>query len=97
MDNNSIRKLNIQIYLGLFVLIALIGGITYTFFNYTRTGTANTLSVGRISFNTNQTETINLSNIFPIDVTNGISNDNTKVGTFELEITGDTDYVGGIV
>ena len=60
------RKQNLLLVLGLFVLITMFGGLTYAFFNYSRTGSANTLSVGRISFNTNQTETINLSDVSPI-------------------------------
>ena len=38
--------------LGVFILIVAIGGITFAFFNYTRTGVANTIQVGRIYFTT---------------------------------------------
>jgi hypothetical protein len=34
--------------------------------------------------------------MFPIDVTGGIPNDNTKVGTFTLNVIGDTTYDDGI-
>ena len=48
-------------------LISLTIGTTVAFFNYTRTGAANTVSVGRISFVTRQTKTISLNNLFPIE------------------------------
>ncbi len=78
-------------------LLSLTLGVTMAFFNYTRTVAVNTVSVGRISFVTRQTETINLTNLFPIDPTEtGIMNDSTKVGTLTIEIEGDTDYSGGV-
>ena len=81
----------------LFTLLLIVGGVTYSFFNYTRIGSANTLKVGRISFISRQNETINLTNLFPIDPTEtGIMDDTTKVGTVEIEVVGDTDYTDGI-
>ena len=92
MKNKFNKRLILSI-LGVFILIVAIGGITFAFFNYTRTGTANTFSVGRIRFTTNQTNTINLTNLFPINpAESGIMDDTTKVGTFTLTIEGDTDY-----
>ncbi len=77
------------------ILILALIGISLAFFNYTRTGSANTIKVGRIAFNTNQTKTINLSNVFPID-SSKVATDIENVGKVEIAITGDTDYVGGI-
>ena len=52
--------------IGIFTLILLLGGTTYAFFNYTREG-ANTVSTGRISFNTSYPNgVIGLNNVFPI-------------------------------
>ena len=83
--------------IGIAVLIVVVTGVTFAFFNYTRTGSRNVIKVGRIYFNTHQNGTINLSNLFPIDPEEtGIMNDDTKVGTIEIEITGDTDYSEGI-
>ena len=47
------------------MLLVALGGVSFAIFNYTRTGTANVIKVGKISFNSNQTETINLTNVFP--------------------------------
>ena len=78
-------------------IMLLVVGVSYSFFNYTRTGAANTIRVGRIAFVSRQTETINLTNLFPIDPTEtGIMDDDTKVGTLEIEIEGDTDYADGV-
>ena len=83
--------------IAVFTLMIFVGGTTYAFFNYTRTGGANTIRVGRISFVTRQTETISLTNLFPIDPTNNEEmSDTTKVGTLEIEIEGDTDYAQGV-
>ena len=90
-------KKQMFLVIALFTLVLIVGGVTYSFFNYTRTGSANTLKVGRISFITRQNETINLTNLFPIDPTEtGAMDDTTKVGTVEIEVVGDTDYTDGI-
>ena len=59
-------KKQMYLVIGAFALVMLLGTVTYAFFNYTRTGSANTIRVGRIAFRTNQTETITLNNLFPI-------------------------------
>ena len=83
------------IVIGVFTLVLALVTTTYAFFNYTRTGSANTIRVGRISFVTRQTETINLANVFPIDKTN-VDTDTDNVDSVVIEIEGDTDYAGGI-
>ena len=83
--------------IGIAVLIVLASGVTFAFFNYTRTGSSNTIRVGRISFVSKNEQTITLNNLFPIDPTDtSAMNDSTKVGTYSIEIKGDTDYVDGI-
>lgn len=81
---------------GMAILIIGLVGVTFAFFNYTRTGTANIIRTGRIAFDSTQGTAINLTNLFPVDVSEGIPNDNTKVGTLTINITGDTEYTGGI-
>ena len=67
MDNDMQQQNNAQqrnnkktslMIVGIAVLVLGLVGITYAFFNYIRTGSANTIKVGRISFSSNQTETI---------------------------------------
>ncbi len=81
--------------LGVAILVVGLVGITYAFFNYTRTGSANTIKVGRIAFNSNQTETINLINAFPISSTDALS-DTTNSDEIVISITGDTTYDNGV-
>lgn len=97
LERKKDRKQNILIVLGIFVLIGMIGGFTYAFFNYTRTGGANTIQVGRISFVSEQTNanTINLTNAFPIS-RNAASTDTTNTDDVVITITGDTTYSDGI-
>ena len=87
-----------QMYLviGAFALVLMLGTVTYAFFNYTRTGSANTIRTGRIAFNSQQGTAINLTNVFPVDVTNGIPNNNANVGSVTINVTGDTTYTDGI-
>ena len=93
-QNNKRKYLKI---VGPLVLILMLVGITYAFFNYTRTGTSNNIRVGRISFESKNEETITLNNIFPVDPSNTTDmNDPTKVGTYSIDIKGDTDYSDGI-
>ena len=83
--------------IGIAILIVLVSGVTFAFFNYTRTGASNVIKVGRISFVSKDEQTITLNNLFPIDPTNSTDmNDPTKVGTYSIDIKGDTDYVDGI-
>ena len=79
----------------IFTLILLVGGVSIAFFNYTRTGSNNTIKVGRIAFNTTQNNTINLTNVFPISKTDALT-DNTNSREVEITITGDTTYTQGI-
>lgn len=79
------------------ILIVSVAGFSFALFNYVRIGNANIISVGRINFVTSQAGTINITNLVPIDSTEaGIMDDTTKVGTIEIEIIGDTDYVNGV-
>ena len=78
-------------------IVSITVGVTYAFFNYTRTGLANTLSTGTINFTSSQDGRINLTNIFPINPEEtGIMNDATKVGTVAITVTGDTSYDKGV-
>ena len=76
-----------------FILVLMLGTLSYAFFNYTRTGSSNNVRVGRVNFLSSQNNTINLTNIFPADKNNL---DNTNSGTVTINITGDTNYDKGI-
>ena len=89
MDRKKFAK--VTIILGVLLIVI---GVSYAFFNYTRTGVSNVIKVGRISFNSNQTNTITLLDAFPIDSSEVDTSD--KVGTITITITGDTTYNEGV-
>ena len=96
MEKSKKKQLIVSIVAIVLLIVATVG-VTYAFFNYTRTGLANTVSTGRIYFNSSQDGRINLTNIFPIDPTEtGVMNDATKVGTVAITVTGDTTYDKGV-
>ena len=78
----------------IFLGLALIGivGVTYAFFNYTRTGNNNTIRVGNIYFNSEEGYAINLTNMFPMA---GRTAENANLDTLTIAITGNTNYPGG--
>ena len=89
------KKKNMIVTLLLAVgLISVTVGVTFAFFNYTRTGGANILAVGRIYFNSTQGTSINLTNVFPVKSTELENNPN--VDSVTLTITGDTTYNEGL-
>ena len=95
------KRQNFLIAIGIFVLVGLIGGIAYSFFNYTRNGAVNTLRLGDIEFNFTQGNSINLTNAFPVTITrdgNGLitNNDTDNIGTVEVVITGKNTYSEGV-
>ncbi len=88
-------KKQMFIMIGSYLLFILLGTVTYAFFNYTRIGTANTIKVGRLAFNSEQGNSINLTNVFPIDKTT-VNTNTDNVGTVTIHVTGDTTYDQGI-
>ena len=91
MKNYSNTKTGILIVIMVLIIITL--GMTYAFFNYTRTGGANIIKVGQIEFATSQDNTINLTNVFPVSSDNL---DSTNSATVTININGSTTYSSGI-
>ena len=79
--NDTINKkkdieLRLLVDIVVFIIMLVILGSTYAFFNYTRTGGTNTVQTGNISFSYNDGNAITLGNVFPAtgeDVGNVIS------------------------
>ena len=96
MNNNaSIKKnneLKVLIFITLIIILGVILGSTYAFFNYTRTGNPDVLNTGYIDFDFNGGSEIEKGNAFPIEETDV---DNTIVKTFSL--TSHTTFTDGIV
>lgn len=82
--------------IGFAILIISLVGVTFAFFNYTRTGTANTIRTGRIAFDADQGEEVTLSDLFPISASGDITPETPGVGSVTVHVTGDTEYSKGI-
>ena len=101
MEENSSKKFIIKnrkqmfIIIAIFTLLLFVVGLTYAFFNYTRTGNANLIAVGRIYFNSEQGNTIALTNAVPI-TSEEAETDTLNAQTLSIDIVGDTDYDEGI-
>ena len=95
MSNSNSSKQVLLSVIGIAILIIAVVGVAFAFFNYTRTGTSNTIRVGRIAFNSSQEGNINLTNAFPITSTEA-ETDTTNAKSVSITVTGDTDYTNGV-
>ena len=100
MEENSQRN-NRRVLLsivGIAILVVAVVGVTFAFFNYTRTGGANQVSTGRIYFDASQGSTITLNNLFPITVEEGasVTTSTPGVGSISIHVTGGTNYSQGL-
>lgn len=73
-------------------LMLLMVGVTYSFFNYTKTGSENTLGTGRIYFNTTEGTALNITNAFPMTSTEAST---ATLDSVTVGIVGDTNYNDG--
>ena len=92
------KKIQLSI-IGFAVLLIGLVGVTFAFFNYTRTGTANNIRTGRIYFNADQgSSVVTLSDLFPISLGENetVTSQTPGVGSLKLHITGDTNYTEGV-
>lgn len=91
-------KKQMYIVVGIFALILFLGGITYAFFNYTRVGSANSISTSTIIFNTSNDLLIDVSNDFPQDDLEGQALADMKanhMGT--LSVSGHNTLANGVI
>ena len=93
MESN--KKHKALIISSIIAVITLIIGITYAFFNYTRTGSVNSVSAGKIRFSFTEGDTINLENVFPVSRTEA-QNDDSNNSKCEIIIRGNSTYKKGV-
>ena len=91
MKDKKNKKL-IYSFIIIAVLLITVVGVTYSFFNYTRTGNLNSIATGRIYFNSIQNGKLELTNVFPVKLSDI---DTSTLDTVEVNLTGDTTYTGG--
>ena len=66
MDNSKQSKQILLSVIGEAILVVAVVGVSFAFFNYTRTGAANQVSTGKIKFVSEQEGSITISNVFPL-------------------------------
>lgn len=94
MSNSNSSKQILLSVIGIAILVVAVIGVSFAFFNYTRTGSVNTIRTGTITFNSTNS-VINITNVFPVDKAD-IDTDVNNVGTGTVTITGSTNYNKGI-
>jgi hypothetical protein len=97
-QSNSSKQVLLSV-IGVAILVVAVVGVSFAFFNYTRTGAANTVTTGTIHFASSQTY-MNVENAFPITKSAAQSSagaaNNENVTTATVTITGDTTYGAGL-
>ena len=94
MEEKNSKKQIIFMILGLVVLIAFVGGITYAFFTYRKSGDTNTVKAGSIKFSSNYTNVL-LEDVFPITRLEATT-DTDNVIDVEVTVRGKTTYAKGV-
>ena len=96
-QSNSSKQILLSV-IGVAILVVAVVGVSFAFFNYTRTGEANTVKTGTIVFETSYTG-INVTNLFPVSRSVAIANTEDTagvVGVTTLSIKGYTTYANGL-
>ena len=94
MSNSNTSKQVLLSVIGVAILVVAVVGVSFAFFNYTRTGTPNTIRTGTITFNSSNSS-MSITNVFPI-AKSALSTDVNNVGTSTVTISGNTNYTNGI-
>ena len=104
MSNSNSSKQVLLSVIGVAILVVAVVGVSFAFFNYTRTGTANTVKTGQIFFEQSQSS-VELTNVFPVTAQEAAAvpgNDpenpvtNAGVGYIDITVHGYTTYTNGI-
>ncbi len=94
MDNSKQSKQVLLSVIGVAILVVAVVGVSFAFFNYTRTSsTTQSIQTGQISFTSSQTGNIAIANFFPT-VPGGENANNSSSVT--INIDGSTTYPDGI-
>ena len=103
MNNNSSKQVLLSV-IGVAILVVAVVGVSFAFFNYSRTGTeVNGLTVGTINFVAN-VKGVQLDNAFPVSATYaaGVTaaaegeEADEDVAVVTVTISGNTTYANGI-
>ena len=92
-QSNQSKKVLLSV-IGVAILVVAVVGVSFAFFNYTRTSTNNqSIQTGQISFSSTQHGDISITNFFPT-VPGGANASNSSSVT--IDISGSTTYSAGM-
>ena len=103
-QSNSSKQVLLSV-IGVAILVVAVVGVSFAFFNYTRTGAQNTVNTGKINFQSTQSaDPVQVSNLFPLtsapaDATNGLTGYDAASANFArilVTITGETTWAAGL-
>ena len=94
MNQSNQSKQVLLSVIGVAILVVAVVGVSFAFFNYTRTGETNTIKTGRIYFTSTQSGAIEVEDFFPAGATINANPTNSSSAT--ITITGGTNYTGGL-
>ena len=88
MNENSSKQVLLSV-IGIAVLVVAVVGVSFAFFTYSKTGTANnTLTTGSIFFNFTEGNRINLTNQFPMTNAQGEGLTTANNGALTFSVVG---------
>lgn len=105
MNNSNSSKQILLSVIGVAILVVAVVGVSFAFFNYTRTGSVNTVKTGQIFFEQTHSSVV-LNDVFPVsasDVNDVTTSDSTaqtgynaNVSYVEVTVHGYTTYTNGV-
>ena len=96
-QSNSSKQVLLSV-IGVAILVVAVVGVSFAFFNYTRTGATNTVRTGLIYFDTTESK-VNVDNLFPVSKTTALSRSSTTNGEVfvsTITVNGYTTYANGV-
>lgn len=108
-QSNSSKQVLLSV-IGVAILVVAVVGVSFAFFNYTRTGPANEVRTGNIVFTSSQ-DHVNVTNVFPVtratalgatftgsttDPVAAATTSDANVGMVQVTIHGQTTYNRGL-
>ena len=98
MEQSDRSKKVLLSVIGVAILVVAVVGVSFAFFNYTRTGSPNQVGTGTIHFNSTQSLN-NVTNVFPISKATAqaaTSASHANVTYAEVTISGNTNFNAGL-
>ena len=97
-QSNQSKKVLLSV-IGVAILVVAVVGVSFAFFNYTRTGAANSIGTGKINFTSGYgpnlgDDTIAISNFFPLATGQEANSSNSD--SMVITISGGTTYTEGL-